>query len=112
LRALDFLNPKEILPMHRIPRPLLRAATAASLLVLAGMSAGAQAQTTMRPAPTGTTQAPTRTSPGARGEDPHYPASGTQGQDSGAAMRSRTDPGMHPMALGGAGSGNRPANGN
>ncbi len=64
--------------MHRIPRPLLRAATAASLLVLAGMSAGAQAQTTMRPASTDTTQAPTRTPPGARGEDPHYPASGTQ----------------------------------
>ncbi|WP_186126516.1 hypothetical protein [Burkholderia gladioli] len=105
--------------MHRIPRPLLRAATVASLLVLAGMAVGAQAHTTMRPASTDTTQAPTRTPPGARGEDPHYPASGTQGQDSGAAMRSRTDPGMHPMAPGGAGSGmsgagsgNRPANGN
>ncbi len=80
--------------MHRIPRPLLRAAAAASLLVLAGVSAGAQAQTTARPAPTSTTQAPTRIPPGARGEDPHYPASGTQGQDSGDAQPRR--PGHAP----------------
>jgi hypothetical protein len=58
---------KPILP------PLLRAAIGASLAAVLAASPAAHAQNSMQPAPTSTPQ-------GARGETPHYPASGVAGQ--------------------------------
>ncbi|MEK6346491.1 MAG: hypothetical protein V4764_03365 [Burkholderia sp.] len=52
---------------------LLRAAAGASLAAVLGTSLNVHAQNAVQPAPTATPQ-------GARGETPHYPASGVAGQ--------------------------------
>ncbi|MGG2041394.1 hypothetical protein [Burkholderia gladioli] len=103
-------------------RQTLRAAAAASWLALAVASGGAAAQNTMQPATGGgmqdNTQPSTRTPSGARGEDPHYPASEAMSQ--GGAMQrglGQVGQGLRVAPPGGtqgpaAGSGNRPGNGN
>ncbi len=121
LRALGFPGSLEV-PVQVFTRQTLRAAAAASWLALAVASVGAGAQNTMQPATGGgmqdNTQPSTRTPSGARGEDPHYPASEAMGQ--GGAMQrgpGQAGQGLRVAPPGGtqgpaAGSGNRPGNGN